>query len=62
MIIEWQDSNGSLIASEQMKLRRGKFKLKMDNDPQREIANISVYAWNPEQGIDAMGAVKLEMQ
>ena len=62
VIIEWQDSNGSLIASEQMKLQRGKFKLKIDNDPKREIANISVYAWNPEQGIDAMGAVELEIQ
>ena len=62
VIIDWQDIHGSLIDSKHTKLRGGKFKLKIDNDPEREIANISVYAWNPEQGIDAMGGVALETQ
>jgi hypothetical protein len=61
VIIEWQDSHGALINSQQSKLHRGKFELEIDRDPEREIANISVYAWNPEQGIDAMGGVRLEM-
>jgi len=62
VIIEWQDINGTQIDSEQLTLKRGKFKLKIDNNPEHEIANVSVYAWNPEQGIDAMGGVAFEVE
>lgn len=61
VIVDWQDINGSVIDSRQMEMRRGKFKLKIERDEKREIATISVYAWNPEQGIDAKGGVVLKM-
>jgi hypothetical protein len=54
------DAQGKLIQSRQMELKRGKFKMKIDHDPEQEIARIIVYAWNPQKKVDAMGGITLE--
>jgi hypothetical protein len=62
VVVDWLDAQGNLIQSRQMVLKRGKFKLKVDQDPKREIARISAYAWNPQKNVDAMGGITLETQ
>jgi hypothetical protein len=62
VIVDWLDAQGKLIQSRQMALKRGKFKLKVEHDPEREIARISAYAWNPQENVDAMGGITLETQ
>lgn len=59
VVIDWHDSNGVLIGSRQLALNRGKFKLQIDQTSEPEIGRVSAYAWNPEQGIDAMGGLVL---
>jgi hypothetical protein len=59
---DWMDAQGKLIQSRQMELKRGKFKMKIDHDPEQEIARIIVYAWNPQKNVDAMGGITLETQ
>jgi len=58
--VDWRDIKGVPIQSKQMEFRRGKFKLRIDDTPDREIARVSAYAWNLEEDIDAMGGLALE--
>jgi len=62
VVVDWLDAQGNLIQSRQIMLKRGKFKLKVDHDPERGIARISAYAWNPQKNVDAMGGITLETQ
>ena len=62
VVVDWLDAQGKLIESRQMALKRGKFKLRVDHDPEREVARISAYAWNPQKNVDAMGGIALETQ
>lgn len=60
VMIDWQDADSELIQSKQVKFRRGKFKLRIDDNPDQEIAKISAYAWNQRKNIDAMGGIAFE--
>ncbi len=62
VLVDWLDAQGNLIQSRQMALKRGKFKLKVGHDTEREIARVSVYAWNTQNNVDAMGGITLETQ
>ena len=62
VMIDWLDATGSPIQSQQVELKRGKFKYRIEMDGEQEIGNIRAYAWNPEQAIDAMGGITLETE
>ncbi len=59
VVIDLQDTLGNLIQSRQAKLRRGKFKLRVPNDPVEPVGEIRAYAWNPKRHIDAMGSIEV---
>ncbi len=62
VVIDWQDSKGRLVKSEQFPLRRGRFNWRASRDPGQDIGAIRAYAWNAQQNVDAIGGIARETQ